>query len=478
LVVPKIVVKLEMAELPFAGRQSELAQLAELVEEATSSKTGRLLVVRGRRQVGKSTLIETFCARTSVPSAFFTAARRQPAQASLAEFADVVARSRLGQADAVTTGFTGWEQALNIATASDTPSIVVIDELPWLLEMDEAIEGLLQRVWDRVLRKRPVVLILIGSDLAMMDALSEYGRPLYDRTKILRVDPLTPSDVADLTGLGSADAIEAWALTGGFPNVVRSWPAGGTATDFLSTQLPDPSSALVVSGERKVAAEFPADAFARPVLDAIGSGTREHGKISQKSGLGGSSLERALALLVEKRAIVRERPYSTDLSKLTHYRIEDAHLRVWGRYISPNMPAIERGAGNAALQRVLTDWEAWKGEAVEPIIRESVLRLALRDESLSAAAQVGRWWRRDGQTEVDIVIGDRLPTAKSLLAIGSIKWRQTEPFGTNDLRELSQSAAQLPGAEGVELVAVSRIPARVDGLARLWAPDDLLDAWR
>lgn len=467
-----------MTAPPFAGRQTELAQLAALVQEATATNTGRIVVVRGRRQVGKSTLIETFCTRSSVSSAYFTAARRQPAGASLAVFADVVARSRLGEPDAAVSGFTGWEQALNIATADRKPSILVIDELPWLLEMDDAIEGLLQRVWDRVLRKRPVVLILIGSDLAMMDALTEYGRPLYDRTKILRVDPLTPSDVADLTGLGSADAIEAWALTGGFPNIVRSWPAGGTATEFLSTQLPDASSPLVVSGERKVAAEFPADAFARPVLDAIGSGTREHGKIGQRSGLGGSSLERALSMLVEKRVVVRERPYSVDLSKLTHYRIEDAHLRVWGRYVVPNMPAIERGVGSAAVRRVLTDWEAWKGEAVEPIIRESVLRLALRDETLAAAAHVGRWWRRDGQTEVDIVIGDRLPAAKSLLAIGSIKWRRTEPFGTNDLRELSHSATQVPGADGVELVAVSRVPVRVDGIARLWTPDDLIDAWR
>jgi uncharacterized protein len=467
-----------MAEPPFAGRHTELAQLATLVHEATSTNTGRLVVVRGRRQVGKSTLVETFCSRSSVPSAYFTAARRQPAAASLAVFADVVAQSRLGGAEAAVSGFTGWEQALNVATADNTPSILVIDELPWLLEMDEAIEGLLQRVWDRVLRKRPVVLVLIGSDLAMMDALTEYGRPLYDRTKILRVDPLTPSDVADLTGLGSADAVEAWALTGGFPNIVRSWPTGGTAADFLSTQLTDASSPLIVSGERKVAAEFPADAFARPVLDAIGSGTREHGKIGQRSGLAGSSLERALAMLVEKRVVVRERPYSADASKLTHYRIEDAHLRVWARYIAPNMPAIERGAGNAVIRRVLADWDAWKGEAVEPIIRESVLRLALRDEALAGAAHVGRWWRRDGQTEVDIVIGDRLVTAKTLLAIGSIKWRQTEPFGTNDLRELSDSATQLPGAEGVELVAVSRIPSRVDGIARLWTPEDLIDAWR
>lgn len=468
-----------MADPPFAGREPELKRLQALLGEAAATQTGRLVVLRGRRQVGKSTLVETFCAGASAPSAYFTAARRQAAAASLAVFSDVVARSTLIGSSAAASGFTGWEQALDVATAgSDTPSIIVIDELPWLLEMDEAVEGLLQRVWDRVLRKRPVLLILVGSDLAMMDALTEYGRPLFDRTTILRVDPLTPADVADLTGLGNADAIEAWALTGGFPNIVRAWPPGGTAVDFLSAQLPDASSPLIVSGERKVAAEFPADAFARPVLDAIGSGTREFNKLAQRCGLTGSSLERALGMLLEKRAIVRERPYSSDTSKLTHYRIDDAHLRVWSRYVAPNMPAIERGAGAAALRRVLGDWAAWKGLAVEPIIRESVLRLALRDATLSSAANVGRWWRRDGHTEVDIVVGDRLPTARNVLAVGSIKWHQTEPFTTTDLRELSHAAAKIPGAGGVDLVAVSRIPGTLDGIAHLWNPDDLVAAWR
>ena len=428
--------------------------------------------------MGKSTLVETFCAGASAPSAYFTAARRQTAAGSLASFSEVVAQSRLAGSAAATSGFTGWEQALDIATAgSDIPSIIVIDELPWLLEMDETIEGLLQRVWDRVVRKRPVLLILIGSDLAMMDALTEYGRPLYDRSTIVGVDPLTPADVADLTGLTSADAIEAWSLTGGYPNVVRAWPSGGTAVDFLTAQLSDPSSPLIVSGERKIAAEFPADAFARPVLDAIGSGTREFTKLAQRCGLTGSSLERALGMLLEKRAIERERPYSTDTSKLTQYRIADAHLRVWTRYVAPNMPAIERGAGTAALRRVLADWEAWRGLAVEPIIRESVLRLSLRDDERGAAG-VGRWWRRDRHTEVDLVLGDRLPVAGRILAVGSIKWRQTEPFTVTDLRNLSHAAAQIPGAERADLVAVSRTPATVEGVAHLWTPDDLLAAWR
>jgi uncharacterized protein len=467
-----------MAEPVFTGRQSEIAKLDALVKEAISTKTGRLVVVRGRRQVGKSTLVETFCTRNTTPSAFFTAARRQPSTAALAGFAETVARSRLSGAEAAASGFTGWEQALNIASSDLAPSIVVIDELPWLLDMDDTVEGLLQRVWDRVLRKRPIVLVLIGSDLAMMDALTEYGRPLYDRATILRVDPLTPADVADLTGLGGADAIEAWTLTGGFPNVVRSWPAGATATDFLSSQISDSSSPLIVSGERKIAAEFPADAFARPVLDAIGSGTREHGKIAERSGLNGSSLERALDMLVEKRAVVRDRPYSAATSKLTHYRIDDAHLRVWTRYVAPNMPAIERGAGEIALNRVLTDWQAWKGMAVEPIIRESVLRIAVRDEALSTSAHVGRWWRRDGRTELDIVIGDRAPVARTVLAVGSIKWREREPFNSTDVYQLAQTASQVPGGGGVDLVAVSRVPSLVDGVKRIWTPDDLLRAWR
>jgi uncharacterized protein len=314
-------------------------------------------------------------------------------------------------------GFTSWEQALDVATrGAESPSIIVIDELPWLIEMDDAIEELLQRVWDRVLRKRPVLVVLIGSDLAMMDALTEYGRPLFDRAAILRIDPLTPSDVVDLTGLSSADAIEAW--------------------------------------------------------------SREHSKIAQRSGLVGSSLERALGLLIKKQAVIRERPYSTEPSRLTHYCIADAHLRVWGRYVAANMPAIERGAGAAAIEAVLADWTAWKGQAVEPIVRESVLRLSLRDKGLAAAAEVGRWWRRDGRTEVDLVIGDRTPIAKSVLAVGSIKWRQKSALDWRDVQELATAASAVPGYDGAPLFAVSRVAGTVDGLSRVWTPDDLIGAWR
>ena len=78
-----------------------------------------------------------------------------------------------------------WEAALSIAAsgaAAGQPIVLVIDELPFLIESEPAIEGIIQKQWDRSLEAQPGSLLLIGSDVSMMSALSDYGRPLYGRT--------------------------------------------------------------------------------------------------------------------------------------------------------------------------------------------------------------------------------------------------------------------------------------------------------
>jgi hypothetical protein len=56
--------------------------------------------------------------------------------------------------------------------------VVVLDEMPHLIKTDPGFEGTLQKIFDRELSRRPVLLICVGSDLALMEALNEYGRPL------------------------------------------------------------------------------------------------------------------------------------------------------------------------------------------------------------------------------------------------------------------------------------------------------------
>lgn len=448
---------------------------------AEVQRTGRgvMLAIRGRRQVGKSRLVEEFCRRSDRPAVSFVAARRRDPQLDLAEFAEVAAMSDLPHATSAADGYRSWSQALeSITTDLESAAIVVLDEFPWLIEMDESIEGLLQRSWDRVLSRRPVLLILVGSDLAMMDALTQHNRPLYDRARPMRVDPLDPHTVAGMTGLPPELAFEAFAITGGFPNVALRWREGESIADFLTRELQDPLSALIVSGERALTAEFPESAYARPVLDIIGHGEREFSTIAQRSGYRGSSLDRALGQLVDRSVVVRDRAYSTAASKTTQYRVADAYLRFWLRYIGRNLTMIERGAGERVVERVLGDWVHWRGKAVEPVIREGVFRAALQSEAVPEAGEVGRWWRRDNSVEVDIVIGDRSPVARAIGAVGSVKWRDAAPFGLADAAALHQALSAVPGAnERTLTIAASRTPVEATGIDLVYRPTDLLATW-
>jgi hypothetical protein len=109
----------------------------------------------------------------------------------------------------------------------------------------------------------------------------------------------------------------------------------------------DPLSALLVSGERALAAEFPPDSQARLVLGAIGSGERTYSKIQQAAGgMAQATLNRALHLLTAKRIVLASTPLSIRRSRETRYSVADPHLRFWLTFLGPHVPEIERrGSG-------------------------------------------------------------------------------------------------------------------------------------
>ncbi len=88
--------------------------------------------------------------------------------------------------------------------------------------IDPAIEGEPRPQWDRILAKLPVLVILIRSDVAMMDRLGGHGRPLFGRLSPMVVPALNRADVAGaLRGHSATDAFDAYLVTGGYPRIVR-----------------------------------------------------------------------------------------------------------------------------------------------------------------------------------------------------------------------------------------------------------------
>ena len=473
----------------FVGREAELGRLGGWLEEVARSGRGKAIAVRGRRAVGKSTLIEELLVRENPPHAFFAASKDQPSAEAFAGFLSELQRSTLPIAQELAAGVRpdSWEAALRLiattsagapASKTTTPACLVIDELPWLSEQEPSIEGLLQTAWDRYLSQVPMLLVLIGSDLHMMQALERYDRPLYGRVTPFVIEPLNPAEVNGMVHTDPARALDAYCMLGGLPQLAVTWRAKDTVRRYLERELSEATSPLVVTGERVIVAELPAQSAPRAVIAAVGTGETEFTKILNRSGVGRTSLSAALRTLAQKRIVNRRMPFAGNQTKLSRYTIADPYLRFWLAFIAPNLPLIERRRGDLVVERIMDGWSTFRGHAIEPLVRASIERI-LPDERFGDANFVSAYWTRTNNPEVDLVghAEDRRP--KNAAFLGSIKWRDTAPFSRQDAAALAATRTRVPLTDDATLlVGVSRNGFSPN--ARLdieLGPEQLLNAW-
>ena len=108
-----------MSERPFVGRSAELAALGRRLARAGGSRAGVEVTLRGRRQVGKSRLVQEFCDRSGVRYVFFAATKGASAQESVRAFLDELRESRLPTDHELvpTEAPAGWPDALRALAA-------------------------------------------------------------------------------------------------------------------------------------------------------------------------------------------------------------------------------------------------------------------------------------------------------------------------------------------------------------------------
>lgn len=463
--------------------------LSSRLEEVRATGTGQLIAVRGRRQAGKSTAVESFVEASGVPYVYVTGMYRMPERVQLDAAAEAFGSSR----NPVLTGLPGvpgswrdWFGQIALA-ASQGPVIAVLDEFPWIAAGDSAgLEGVVQAMWDRVLEKLPVVLILIGSDIAMMERLAQHDRPLYGRLRELVVPALNPAEVsAALPGMTAFEAVDAYLVTGGYPRLVADLRRSGLGVrDWVRASFGDDLSPLVATGRLTLDAEFADREAAYRVLSAIGAAEPARlglGEIAAEiSDPGGAtkSVEtaalRALAMLADdKRVVERELPAWATSTRLRRYRLTDTYLRFWFRYVERQVDVIVRGRGDIATAAFNRDWASWRGRAVEPLVRRGIELLGATDGRLAGVESVLPWWTRDGQVEVDVVAADRARTR----VLGTIKWREVGGISRHEMAELGALRSRVPRAADAALAAICPSGEAPEQADLAFSAADLVAAW-
>jgi len=475
----------------FIERPDAMAMLQGYLDAVCASRSGQILAMRGRRQAGKSAAIEHFCEQSGVPYVFATGIQRAPIQVQMDDFASAVHQSHQPLPNAgllFGSAPTSWRDCFGLleAIAQEGPIIVVLDEFPWMAAGDVTLEGSLQAAWDRHLEQLPILLILVGSDVTMMQRLSAYDRPLFGRLREIIFSPLNPAEIAGAANhWTAADVIDAYLVTGGFPRLVTDMIKSGTLpVPFVRQALLDPLSSLVATGGLVLNAELPDASVTAAILAAIGANDLGRARFSDITPPASSPNEinaaktattTALKVLSgPKRLIEMEVPaWADDASRLRRYRVTDPYLRFWFRYVQRYASVIERGRADLAIDHFDRDWTSWRGYSVEPLVRESLLRLGAVRKELSSIEQVSPWWTRDGQTEVDVVAMSRVET----VFVGTIKWRQKQGVTARDMKALADDARLVPKSTDCQLAAVCRQGDRPQGADLLFTADDIVQAW-
>lgn len=399
---------------PFLDREVELAWLDDHLRRRRAS----LLVVYGRRRIGKTALLERLL-HGRRNTAYHVATRSTIAEelarlsTSLAAGlgAELLAAQPLASVDAL-IAFLG--------TVHD--ATIVLDEIPFLIESDPSLPGKLQAAWDRTLSRGNLKLIVCGSSIGMMEeTFLSPTAPLFGRrTGQLRVGPLPLEELGNVFRWSLARLVELAAVFGAVPGYLERLDPTGTLEDNIRERLLARGEPLYEEVPFLLHQELREPRVYFAILSAIASGATKFGEISSKVGLDRSNLTRYFAVLSDLGLVHRETPITErtpDKSRKGLYRIADPFVMSWFRFVNPHRDLLERGLVREVMPLVKRDLGAYLPRAVEPVLASLASARSLRLPF--EPAHRGRYW--SPTAEFDLVL---LDTERRHAFIGEIKWTQ------------------------------------------------------
>ncbi len=410
------------------GRAGERRELELSMAQAARGKP-QLLVLFGRRRVGKTFLLRRVLDAAPTPTIYFAALRGRPN--------DEAARFAAEASRVLSVEVTGdWAEIFQslVAVARTKPVVVAIDEAPYLIDEDASWTSSLQHAWDEAQLSGPCHLwfCLTGSAVTTLTNVISSGGPLFGRsTKLLRLDPFDLPMSHELLGAQSTPrtSIEALAACGGYPLLLRQWDPSISALNNIFELAGEPLGPLATDANALLL-DLPDPTGYRRVLSAIGRRRSKRNEINSELG---QRADRALSVLEQTGLIQRTQPIDDRSPKSLTYRLDDHYLSFWFLLVDPNQQEIDSGQGRAALRRRIEVWNRHVEAVFEHEARQHAVRL-VRSGVLPTGV-VGRWWTdRPSQAELDLVIAD-----EHWNIVGEAKFK--DRFGITEWRKFSGNLA-------------------------------------
>lgn len=401
-------------------RETERAWLADRL----AADERQLLILYGRRRVGKTTLVTQVLEDGEHSSVYYLCDQR-----GIDHNATAFTEACAAALDDFPPAVDGFDDVFTyLARRVDGPLVVALDEFSYLVESDETIPSVFQRIVDETLAETEISLVLLGSLISMMEeGVLSYESPLYGRrTGQWRLEPLTVGQATGFFPEYDAEAmIRTYGVVGGIPAYLDQFESDRSLADNIEAHILSKGSFLYEEPEFLLRQELREPGTYMSILEAIAHGATRVSEIANEIGRNASSLSRYLGNLSRLGLVERETPV-TDPEARGVYQVSDHFLRFWFRYVLPNRGTLERGQPEPVCRSIMESLSSHTSWTFE-----SVCRQAVRASGVPVQCdRVGRWWH-DGN-EIDVV---GVNAATETLLLGECKWTG-EPVGRGLLAEL------------------------------------------
>jgi len=433
-----------MSQSPFVARDHEL----HLLTEQWRHRQARLMILYGRRRVGKTRLV-THWMRESAARALYWVAEPTSSFDQLRSFSQAL--YNLEQPDSAPENFTyaTWAQAFQQVArlAKHERLALMLDEFTYLLEVEPGIAGVLQNAWDHTLSPSNLFLILSGSHIGMMQReLLAYQAPLYGRaTSLLLLPPLPFSATRNFFPRYRTDErVALYAMLGGIPAYWELFDPNLSLDRNIRNQFLSGAN-LLQDEPRLLLQDFVSEVHNYvAILRAIAHGFRTPKEIAGNAGLNDRHVSMYLSNLVNTGFVERRVPITqTESSRLGRHHISDPFLRFYFRFLSSRQAQLAMGVQEQTLAEIKKHLVDFIGTHTwEELCREWVLRASGHKRLPFLPDQVGSAWTREAQIDV---VG--INAMEKTLILGECKWER-QAVAKDVLDNLIQKTEQVVPANG------------------------------
>ena len=413
----------------FIGREKELKTLEDLY-----SKDGiGMTIIYGRRRIGKSTLIAEFIKNKK---AIFYTATKVGKERNIELFARQVVATLLPALDNIK--FESLESIFDFInkTIGKEKLILVIDELPYWAEKDDALLSILQKYVDSIWNDKNLKIILCGSSLSFMEnkVLSEKSPIFGRRESQIKLEAFDYLESAKFVpNYSYEDKAICYGITGGIAKYLSLINQNKSIDENIIDLFFKTNGYLYDETRNLLTQEFSDISLVNNIIEKIASGENTVNLIANKVGEKEStilySLDKLISVgLIEKKKCITEE----NNKKKTQYVLRDNMFKFWYEFIPKATSVIEINKGDLYFNKVVRPkLHEYMGGIFENMCRYYTLVHGIQGDFDCFITNVGSWWgneitinsngeKKNQPTDIDVV---GISTIDKKYVIGECKFK-------------------------------------------------------